>query len=223
MNNIIECTNKSEFVKKICEIIFEQTTISIKKKDSFTFVLSGGRTPKAIFEELALNYKESIEWSKVHFFWLDERCVSSTHDDSNYKLAYDHLISKLDDVGSVHRMKGDIDPKLATKEYKQKILSFFGDKELIFDFILLGMGEDGHVASLFPDSDENNKSSEIVLHTKDKHNGYYRISLGIDLINSSKNNLLLINNKQKKIIYENKELNLPIHKVKIDRVIILGE
>lgn len=60
------------------------------------------------------------------------------------------------------------------------------------------MGEDGHVA-LLPDTDEINKPSEIVLHTKDKHNGYYRISLGIDLINSSKNNLLIINNKQKMI------------------------
>ncbi len=223
MNDIIECTNKNEFVKKICEIIFEQANLAIKKKDSFTFVLSGGKTPKSIFEELVLNYQESIEWSKVHFFWLDERCVSSTHDDSNYKLAYDYLVSKLNDIGSVHRIKGELEPSQAAKDYKQKILSFFRDKELIFDFILLGMGEDGHVASLFPDTDEINKSSEIVLHTKDKHNGYYRISLGIDLINSSKNNLLIINNKQKKMIYYEKKLNLPIHIVKVNQVIILGE
>ena len=97
----INKVNKDNFVKHVCKIIKDKSMENIEKKGGFIFVLSGGKTPEKIFIELAVNYKESIDWTKVHFFWLDERCVKSDHEDSNYKLAYDNLISKLDKVGSV--------------------------------------------------------------------------------------------------------------------------
>jgi len=213
MDNIIKTKTQEEFVKTVCETIKEQAEKNIKEKDSFTFVLSGGRTPKAIFEELALNYKESIDWSKVHFFWLDERCVEPKHEDSNYKLAYDHLISKLDSVGSVNRMKGELNPQIAAKEYKEEILNFFGADEVRFDFVLLGMGEDGHVASLFPNSAEVKKVSDLVLATERVYGGYRRITLGLNLINMSRCKLLMVKGKQKLDNLEKNDVNLPINKI----------
>ena len=95
------------------------------------------------------NYKKNIDWKNVHLFWVDERCVSPFHDDSNYKLANDNLISKLSlSLGSVHRIKGEINPKLAASCINRyKVI--FKKNEIRFDMVLLGMGDDGHVASIF--------------------------------------------------------------------------
>jgi len=206
--------NKSnEFIEDICESIKEQANNYINEKGSFTLVLSGGRTPKDIFLELSDNYKGSIDWTKVHLFWLDERCVSPTHEDSNYKLAHDYLISKLDSIGSVHRMKGELDPVVAAKEYENDIVTFFERDDIVFDFILLGMGEDGHVASLFPNSKEVKLKDKLVISTEEKYNGHYRISLGLNLVNKSKFKLLMVTNAEKKEILDSESLNLPIHKI----------
>lgn len=222
MNDIIETHSKTEFIKCICETIKEQANINIKDKGSFTFVLSGGNTPKDIFIELSLNYKDSIDWRKVHFFWLDERCVEPTHKDSNYKLAYDNLISKLDIIGSVHRMKGELEPNLSALGYQQDLKDFFGINEIQFDFILLGMGEDGHVASLFPNSKEVKLVTELVLATDKKYNGYRRVTLGLNLINMCKYNLLMLKGEMKMDIYQNSSFSLPIHKIKnIQKVVYL--
>lgn len=214
MNKIITTNSNQEFVKTICEIIKEEANKNIGKKGQFTFVLSGGRTPKAIFEELAINYKTAIEWSKVHFFWLDERCVEPTHKDSNYKLAFDHLISKLDEVGSVHRIKGELEPIVAANKYKDDILNFFGYNSPKFDFILLGMGEDGHVASIFPNSRELKMREQLVLVTEKKYHGYFRVTMGLDVINRALYKLLMIRGNEKMIILKSNDLSYPIALVK---------
>jgi 6-phosphogluconolactonase len=208
---------KEEFANRISQIIVKRANESIKERGRFSFVLSGGSTPKYIFMDLAENHKNSIEWSKVHFFWLDERCVEPSHKDSNYKLAYDHLISKLESVGSVHRIKGEIYPNQAVKEYKLEMLNFFIDNEVEFDFVLLGMGEDGHVASLFPDAKELQEKNKIVLSTNKKYNGFYRITLSSNTINNSKFNLLILKGKIKYEKY--KENNLPKDLVRFDKVL----
>jgi len=203
VENFIKTNSQKEFIETVCEIIKEEANKNIKEKGSFTFVLSGGRTPKDIFDELVLNHKESIKWNKVHFFWLDERCVDPLHEDSNYKLAYDSLISKLDVVGSVHRIKAELSPIKATKEYEINIKKFFNDNVVQFDLVLLGLGEDGHVASLFSDSKELKLRKKIVLNTENRYGGYYRITLGLDTINKSHMLILLINNSKKLHVYQN--------------------
>lgn len=223
MNNLIQTNSKDKFIKIICEVIKEQAHKNIKEKDSFTFVLSGGRTPKSIFTELVKNYKNSINWSKVHFFWLDERYVDLDNKDSNYKLAYDNLISKLDNVGSIHKMKCELDLKDTIIEYEKELRNFFGNTEVEFDFILLGMGEDGHIASLFPKSREIKLNNQLVVKTEKKYSGYYRISLGLDLINKSKFKLLMIKGKEKMNILKDESMNLPIHKIKNIQKVIYNE
>lgn len=219
MDNIIKTSSQEEFTKTICEIIKEQAHKKIEKKGSFTFVLSGGRTPKYIFDKLASSYMYSIDWDKVHFFWLDERCVEPDHVDSNYKLAYDNLISKLNNVGSVHRIEGELEPNQAAKEYKKEVSNFFSIDQIRFDFVLLGMGEDGHVASLFPNSAEVNKVDDLVLATDKDYNGYRRITFGLNLINTITYKLLLIKGDDKLKLLEGLENKLPINKIDISKIV----
>lgn len=220
---IIKVKSDIEFVKTTCEIIKEQACKNIESKNSFTFVLSGGRTPKSIFDELIANYQESINWSKVHIFWVDERCVEPSSESSNFKLAVDSLISKLGVIGSVHRMKGELEPIKAANEYRKNIEFFFASDEIKFDFMLLGMGEDGHVASLFPDSREIGLKNDLVLATEKIYNGFRRISLGLNLINNSKYNLLLVNGAEKINILKSNNNKYPINQIKDKNIIILDK
>jgi len=220
MHHYIQATTEEDFTIKVCRKIVEEAKKSIDSKGSFTFVLSGGRTPKKIFQELASTYKETIEWEKVHFFWLDERCVKPTDKQSNYKLAYDYLISHISEVGSIHRIEGELEPEVAREKYKKDLLNFFGQNDVCFDFILLGMGEDGHVASLFPNSRELNLSVDIVLSTQKVYNGYRRVTLGLNTINQSSYKLLMLKGKEKMNIID-KNLNLPINKIKNKKIVYL--
>jgi 6-phosphogluconolactonase len=116
-----------------------------------TLAVSGGSTPKLMFDEMA---KTPFAWDKVHLFWVDERAVPPTDADSNYKLADDHFITPAAfPKRNVHRVHGEIDTDQAAKRYRDEIEEFF---ELppggfpAFDVLHLGMGDEGHTASLFP-------------------------------------------------------------------------
>src|SRR5688572_22088766 len=118
--------------------------------DRFTLVLSGGSTPKLLYEMLAAEpYRSRIDWTKTEVFFTDERCVPPDHADSNYRLARDSLLSKVHIPGdNVYRIRGEVEPEEAAKEYGLTLKEKFADDGP--DLILLGMGEDGHTASLFP-------------------------------------------------------------------------
>ena len=221
MNDIIHTNSDEEFIYTICETIKEEANRNLEEKGSFTLVLSGGRTPKVIFQELAKNYQKSISWEKVHFFWVDERCVPPTHQDSNYRLAYDYLISKLGRVGSVHRIQGELVPEQAASIYEQEIINFFEGEDVKFDFMLLGMGEDGHVASLFPESRGGSVSETLTVSTKKKHGCHYRVSMSLDVINASKFNLLIIWGQRKKLLFDRyrNTHRYPISKIILHQVV----
>jgi len=134
---------------------------AIAEKDLFTVALSGGSTPKHLFKLLSTpEYSKQLNWSKVHIFWGDDRCVPPDHDDSNYKAANDLLLSKIEiPESNIHRVKGELaSPSEIADQYEQEIRNLFdcGSKESqtfpCFDLIILGMGNDGHTASLFPDN-----------------------------------------------------------------------
>jgi len=123
---------------------------AIKAQDVFSIALSGGSTPKPVYERLAQEpYRSKIDWSKVQIFFGDERCVPPDSDQSNYRMAREALLAKVPiPAANVHRIRGEIDPNAAATEYGQLLKERFGDGGL--DLILLGMGPDGHTASLFP-------------------------------------------------------------------------
>jgi len=116
----------------------------------FSIALAGGSTPKALYELLATDaYRNRIDWANVEVYFGDERTVPPDHPDSNYRMAREALLAKVPvPESNVHRMRGEIDPEQAAKEYGQLLKDRFGDSGP--DMVLLGMGDDGHTASLFP-------------------------------------------------------------------------
>ena len=130
----------------------EEARRRIDESGRFAVALAGGSTPKVTYEILARGYggPEDLDWSKVHAFFGDERSVPPDHEDSNYRVAQEALLSHVP-VGSVHRMRGEMEPREAAALYEKELEEFFGGPPVL-DLVLLGIGEDGHTASLFPDT-----------------------------------------------------------------------
>lgn len=137
-------------VAAVADRIVDLAAQSAAAGNMFSLFLSGGSTPKALFQLLASDaYRSLIDWKAVEFYFGDERCVPPDSELSNYKMAYDTLISKVPiPPDNVYRMKGEIDPQQAAKDYGQMLKENFQDAGP--DVLLLGMGDDGHTASLFP-------------------------------------------------------------------------
>jgi 6-phosphogluconolactonase len=137
-------------VQEIAQQIITQADQTIQRGQMFSLFLSGGSTPKALYQYLASDeIRPLIDWRGVELYFGDERCVPPDSDLSNYKMAYQTLISKVPiPTDNVYRMKGEIDPQQAAREYGQMLKEHFLDEGP--DLLLLGMGDDGHTASLFP-------------------------------------------------------------------------
>lgn len=159
----------------------------LEKKERFTFVLSGGGTPKLLYSILAESpYKESIAWNKIHFFWGDERAVPFEDSRNNAKMCFEELLDKVPvNPENIHIMRTDIDPDLAATEYERILKSYFDGAETTFDLVLLGMGDDGHTLSLFPGTDviheQHAWATSFFLPAQDM----YRITLTAPLVNES--------------------------------------
>jgi 6-phosphogluconolactonase len=129
-----------------------RTQETIDERGRFAVALAGGSTPKATYEVLARDYANELDWSRVHVFFGDERTVPPDHEDSNYRMAYETLLSHVP-VGSVHRMRGELPPDEAAAAYEEELRAFFGQVDIPgLDLILCGLGEDGHTLSLFPET-----------------------------------------------------------------------
>ena len=127
------------------------------KGQAFRVALSGGSTPRRTYEILAeAPFRDMVDWKRVHFFWGDERCVPPDHPDSNYRMALEALLSRVPAAPArIHRIEAErTDADAAAREYQHEVTRIFGSTENaptpVFDLILLGLGPDGHTASLFP-------------------------------------------------------------------------
>ncbi|MBX3236128.1 MAG: 6-phosphogluconolactonase [Nitrospiraceae bacterium] len=128
---------------------------AIRRSGRFLVALSGGSTPKALYSSLCgPAHRNRLDWSRVEFCFGDERCVPPSHPDSNFGLARDYLFTPLNIAhGKIHRMEGEADPSAAATAYEYRLRQLVGEADERwprFDLILLGLGEDGHTASLFP-------------------------------------------------------------------------
>ena len=125
---------------------------AIKHHGEFHVALSGGSTPKRLFEVLVARGHDAVPWDQIVLWWGDERCVPPDHPDSNYGMAARLLIEPLGlDAKRVHRMEGEREPEAAARDYEAALCSALGSPPIL-DLVLLGMGKDGHTASLFPGS-----------------------------------------------------------------------
>lgn len=133
--------------------LFHQAAVkTFHRQSSFAVALSGGSTPLPLYQRLARDQQaDQLDWSKMHFFWGDERTVGPDHPDSNFRSAYDALLaSRGIPTENLHRIRGEDFPKTAARSYEKELLDWFEELPPRFDLILLGMGADGHTASLFP-------------------------------------------------------------------------
>jgi 6-phosphogluconolactonase len=129
---------------------------------TFHVAVSGGSTPKRLFHELAA-ISAAVAWDRVHLWWGDERCVPPDHADSNYRMAREALIDPLHlDPARVHRIAAERAPESAAADYERELIAALGTPP-VFDLVYLGMGPDGHTASLFPDSPALREQARFVV------------------------------------------------------------
>jgi 6-phosphogluconolactonase len=174
-----------ELSHAVAKWIADSIAATLKQQDRFTIALSGGSTPKALHKILAASpYKEQIDWSKLHVFWGDERDVPFQDDRNNAKMAYDTLLNFVPiPPYHIHVMRTDISPEESAAEY-EKILHFYFDQTATsFDLVLLGMGDDGHTLSLFPDTAAVHEEKAWAIAYYLKAQDMYRITLTKTIVN----------------------------------------
>ncbi len=160
---------------------------SVRSHGAFYVALSGGSTPKAIFEILTKPPLQSeIPWEKVHLFWSDERCVAPDHPDSNYQMAMEAGFKQVPIPASqIHRMPADADNIIeSAKKYEAEIQSSLGERP--FDLIMLGMGDDGHTASLFPQTTALKEDKHLVAANHIPQKETWRMTMTYPCINSAR-------------------------------------
>ena len=166
----------------------------------FDIALSGGNSPKGLFKKLSKKYADSIPWSRIHLWWGDERCVSPDDEESNYKMTYDYLLSRISiPKENIHRIKGEENPEKEAKRYSNEIneqLNHRGENP-VFDLIILGLGDDGHTASIFPDQIELFEDEKICAVAQHPISGQNRITLTGRVLNNASRIFFLITGENK--------------------------
>ena len=171
-----------------------------KSKNNFNIALSGGSTPKNIFEYLGAHHQNTIGWHKVKFFWGDERCVPPTDSESNYKMAYEALFSRLQiPASNIFRIRGENDPQNGAKEYSEIVKKQLPQTNKIpkFDLIMLGLGEDGHTASIFQNQKSLLESEKIYATAVNPETGQTRITITGRVINNASTIVFIVSGNNK--------------------------
>ena len=167
-----------------------QATGTVRANGRFTVALSGGSTPKSLFSLLASTFRDQLPWDKMFFFWGDERHVPPDHPESNYRMAYEALLSKVPvPAENVFRVPAENpDASQAAADYEQALRKFFELSPGTFprlDLILLGMGPDGHTASLFPGTSGLREKSRLVVANWVEKFKAYRITFTLPVLNNA--------------------------------------
>ena len=180
--------------------LFASTAVeAVLNRDFARIAISGGTTPKAMFALLAdpaQPYFHRVPWQRVQLFWVDERCVPPDHPDSNYRMTNEAMLSKVPlPPAQVYRMRGELAPDDAAIEYTATLRMAFHlnePQEPIFDLVLLGMGDDGHTASLFPHTAALNDMINLVTSNHVPQKDTWRITLTWPIINQARQVAFLI-------------------------------
>ncbi len=187
--------------KAAADIFTEEAVKAVKQKGAFTVLLAGGETPGRTYQLLSKEpYYSAIPWNNVHFFWGDERCVPLKDPRNNAFAAHKALISKLPiSEDHIHIIQSELLPSEAADDYELKLRNFFSNSTVFFDLVYLGLGEDGHTASLFPGKADYPEDRFVVV-TRKAGEDICRISLTPAIINMSAKVLFLVSGKNKAYI-----------------------
>ena len=201
MTSIQVYPDRYGLVQAAANLFMDLASRAIKQRGSFSVVLSGGATPKPLFEYLAADHSaDLLDWSRIHFFWGDERAVPPEDPSSNFRQANLSLLQpRLIQPQNIHRIKGELDPARAASLYQKEILKLLPDSPPSFDLILLGMGEDGHTASLFPGTKvvSNPEDFEWVASNQIPQLNSWRVTFTPSLINAAKVIMILVSGNNK--------------------------
>lgn len=201
--DIVICRDPEEASTRAAELFVRLADEAISAPWRFAVALSGGSTPKALYALLATEqFRRRVPWSRVHLFWGDERCVPPDHPESNFRMAREVLLDKVPiPAQNIHRMPAEQeDPRLAAAAYEERLRVFFAleaGEVPRFDLILLGMGEDGHTASLFPGTTALTETERLVVSVYVEKLGTHRLTLTVPVINHAAHVVFLITGKSK--------------------------
>lgn len=200
MVDVLVFSDTSALAHEAAERTVTLCSEAIADHGRFSVALSGGSTPRTLFELLAREpYASRIEWEHVHIFWGDERCVPPDHVDSNYRMARETLLDHVPlPSENVRRIKAERDPAQAAEEYEHVVRMFFAASAAPrFDLVLLGMGDDGHTASLFPSTQALQVTSHWVAANYVPKLDAWRVTLTAPAINAGVHVMFLVTGASK--------------------------
>lgn len=185
--------------KAAADYITELSKKTIQKKGRFTIAFSGGNTPRKLYELMSLPpYSNSLEWKNIFIFWGDERCVPYSDENNNSHMAFTSLLNKVPiPAENIFTIPVNFPPAKAAASYEQTLQTFFKEILPVFDLILLGLGDNGHTASLFPYTPILKEKKHIVKEVFIKELDAFRISFTSGLINNASQVIFLVTGKAK--------------------------
>ncbi len=194
-----------ELAEKFAEEMVSMITEANKLGKPFSVALSGGSTPELLFSLLGDHYAKAVSWQNVHLFWGDERCVAPGNPESNFGMTKNKLIDKIEiPVSNIHRIKGEENPVNEAIRYSDEIFSSTANRNGLpfFDLVILGLGDDGHTASIFPGNLELLNSEKICDVASHPVTNQKRITITGRVINNASRVVFLVTGKKKSEIVE---------------------
>jgi 6-phosphogluconolactonase len=204
INSVEISLSAAELEQNAAERIVSTINKSIGERGVCFVALSGGETPRPVYRLLGTDpMKDRVDWKCVQLFFTDERAVPPDDPQSNYGMIYRELISKIDiPSGNVHRIKGELKPELAASEYEEELWEIFSSRNVRFDLVLLGLGEDGHTASIFPGSNIVKEENKFVAALFVPRLSSWRVTLTFQSLNNAREILFLVSGRQKGAIVQ---------------------
>jgi len=196
-----------DLVRAAAERIVSVVVESVKRNGRSMIALSGGSTPRNVYKLLGSEkFKTRVPWNALHLFWSDERCVPPGHSDSNFRMVKEALLDVVDiPPSNIHRIQGERPPSEAAHAFEKELRQVFGlqDNSIPdFDLMLLGLGEDGHTASLFPETTALQEHVRLVTELYVKKLNAQRITMTYPLINAARHILFLVSGRSKAAILQ---------------------
>lgn len=194
---ILAFPTPEKWAQTAADLIIEQAQAAIETRGLWSLVLSGGSTPRPVYQALAAR-KSEIDWQNTYIFFGDERCVPPDHPDSNYRMAREAFLDTVPiQKQNIFRIIAEIEPESAAQDYQGMIDAHFYKAEKRFDTLLLGLGSDGHTASLFPGTPALEEDTAWAAPSRNPHNQTDRITLTFPAINAAREILFLVTGEDK--------------------------
>lgn len=203
--NLFVFSEPEEVAEFLAKLIIEKIEQNKKQSKPFNLAISGGNTPNILFSMLAGEFAEKVDWSHLKLFWVDERCVDPNDTESNFGNVFRILLKNVPmPQENIFNMKGANEPAVEVIRYQKILKNELPEKNglPVFDLVLLGMGDDGHTASIFPDNMELIHSTQIVASAVHPQTGQHRITLTGDVICNAEHVIFVITGHSKANVLE---------------------